>query len=70
MMRGLPYIARLGYGLLTPKNSVAGMDVAGKVEGIGKGVRRFQPPPASLSPPSPPCRLSETRDGYSRVTGS
>ena len=43
VMRGLPYIARLGYGLLTPKNSVAGMEVAGKVEGIGKDVTRFQP---------------------------
>ena len=42
VMRGLPYIARLGYGLLTPKNSVAGMEVAGKVEGIGKDVTRFQ----------------------------
>src|SRR4030095_4624139 len=41
-MRGLPYIARLGYGLLTPKNSVAGMEVAGK-GGIGKGVTRFEP---------------------------
>jgi NADPH:quinone reductase-like Zn-dependent oxidoreductase len=43
VMRGLPYIAHLGYGLLTPKNRVAGMEVAGKVEGIGKGVTRFQP---------------------------
>jgi NADPH:quinone reductase-like Zn-dependent oxidoreductase len=43
VMRGLPYIARLGYGLLTPKNSVAGMEVAGKAEGIGKDVTRFQP---------------------------
>jgi NADPH:quinone reductase-like Zn-dependent oxidoreductase len=43
VMRGLPYIARLGYGVLTPKNSVAGMEVAGTVEGIGKDVTRFQP---------------------------
>jgi NADPH:quinone reductase-like Zn-dependent oxidoreductase len=42
-MRGLPYIARLGYGLLRPKNSVAGMEVAGKVEAIEKDVTRFQP---------------------------
>ena len=43
VMRGLPYIARLGYGVLTPKNSVAGMEVAGTVEAIGKDVTRFQP---------------------------
>ena len=43
VMRGLPYIARLGYGLLTPKHCVAGMEVAGKVEGIGRNVTRFQP---------------------------
>ena len=43
VMRGLPYIARLGYGLLTPKHRVAGMEVAGKVEGIGRNVTRFQP---------------------------
>ena len=43
VMRGLPYIARLGYGLLTPKHGVAGMEVAGKVEGIGRNVTRFQP---------------------------
>ena len=43
VMRGLPYIARLGYGLLAPKHSVAGMEVAGTVEGIGSNVTRFQP---------------------------
>ena len=42
-MRGLPYIARLGYGLLTPKHSVPGMEVAGRVEAVGKSVTRFRP---------------------------
>ena len=35
-MRGLPYIARLGYGLATPRHSVAGMEVAGRVEAVGQ----------------------------------
>ena len=43
VMRGLPYIARLGYGLLTPKNSVPGMEVAGRVEAVGNNVTKFRP---------------------------
>jgi NADPH:quinone reductase-like Zn-dependent oxidoreductase len=43
VMRGLPYIARLGYGLLTPKHSVPGMEVAGRVEAVGKSVTQFRP---------------------------
>jgi NADPH:quinone reductase-like Zn-dependent oxidoreductase len=42
-MRGLPYIARLRYGLLTPKNSVPGMEVAGRVEAVGNNVTKFRP---------------------------
>jgi NADPH:quinone reductase-like Zn-dependent oxidoreductase len=43
-MRGLPYILRLmGYGLLKPKNTVAGRDLAGSVEAVGKNVKQFQP---------------------------
>jgi len=42
-MRGLPYIARIGYGLLKPKNSVPGLEVAGHVEVLGKNVKQFQP---------------------------
>jgi len=43
VMRGLPYIARLGYGLLTPKDSVPGMEVAGRVEAVGNNVTKFRP---------------------------
>jgi NADPH:quinone reductase-like Zn-dependent oxidoreductase len=43
IMSGLPYIARPVYGLLKPKNSVRGTDVAGTVEAIGNGVTRFKP---------------------------
>lgn len=43
LMTGLPYLVRLGFGLRKPKQPVLGMDVAGRVEAIGKGVTQFQP---------------------------
>jgi NADPH:quinone reductase-like Zn-dependent oxidoreductase len=43
LVRGLPYVLRLmGAGLLRPKNSVPGTDVAGHVEWVGKNVSQFQ----------------------------
>jgi NADPH:quinone reductase-like Zn-dependent oxidoreductase len=43
VVRGLPYVLRLmGAGLLRPKNSVPGTDVAGHVESVGKIVTQFQ----------------------------
>jgi NADPH:quinone reductase-like Zn-dependent oxidoreductase len=43
VVRGLPYVLRLmGAGLLKPKNSVPGTDVAGHVESVGKNVTHFQ----------------------------
>ena len=41
IMSGLPYIARPVYGLVKPKNSVRGTDVAGIIEAVGVGVTRF-----------------------------
>jgi NADPH:quinone reductase-like Zn-dependent oxidoreductase len=43
VMSGLPYLIRLmGYGLLKPKASVLGTELAGKVEAVGKNVTGFQ----------------------------
>jgi NADPH:quinone reductase-like Zn-dependent oxidoreductase len=44
LMRGLPYLVRVGGGgLRRPKTSVLGVDVAGHVEAVGKDVTEFQP---------------------------
>ncbi|MBA3236518.1 MAG: NAD(P)-dependent alcohol dehydrogenase [Chloroflexi bacterium] len=40
-LTGVPYIARLAFGLRKPRNGVGGSDVAGTIETIGKGVTRL-----------------------------
>ena len=42
-MRGVPYIGRLSFGPLKPRNPVRGRDVAGTVEAVGKNVTQSQP---------------------------
>jgi NADPH:quinone reductase-like Zn-dependent oxidoreductase len=39
---GLPYVARLRYGLPNPKHSVPGFDVAGRIEAAGRNVTQLQ----------------------------
>jgi NADPH:quinone reductase-like Zn-dependent oxidoreductase len=43
VVRGLPYIMRPATGLLKPRNTVPGEDIAGKVEAVGKNVKRLKP---------------------------
>ena len=43
MLRGKPYIARMGEGLGRPKSAVLGIDVAGTVEAVGANVTHLQP---------------------------
>jgi 2-desacetyl-2-hydroxyethyl bacteriochlorophyllide A dehydrogenase len=38
VVSGMPYFARPGYGLTRPKQTVAGLEVAGRVEAVGSGV--------------------------------
>ena len=43
-LRGKPFLVRLmGSGLLKPKHNILGVDVAGQVEAVGRGVERFRP---------------------------
>ncbi len=42
LMRAEPFLARLENGLLKPKNTRLGADVAGQVEAIGKNVTQFR----------------------------
>lgn len=43
VMRGDPYLARLALGLSRPKAKIRGTDFAGRVEAVGKDVKRFHP---------------------------
>ena len=43
-MRGKPLFMRLmGAGLLKPKNKILGVDIAGRVETVGRNVKQFHP---------------------------
>jgi NADPH:quinone reductase-like Zn-dependent oxidoreductase len=42
MIRGEPKFARLAFGLFKPRNIIPGIDIAGKVEAVGKNVKEFQ----------------------------
>jgi NADPH:quinone reductase-like Zn-dependent oxidoreductase len=43
-VRGKPFLVRLiGAGLLKPKNTILGADMAGQVEAVGRNAKQFQP---------------------------
>ncbi len=43
ILRGSPFILRLVYGLIKPKQKILGADIAGRVEAVGRNVKQFQP---------------------------
>ncbi|MEH7504401.1 NAD(P)-dependent alcohol dehydrogenase [Neobacillus drentensis] len=43
LLKGEPFLARFAFGLLKPKYSIPGGDIAGRVEAVGKDVKQFQP---------------------------
>ncbi len=44
LVTGLPFLVRImGFGLLKPRYTIAGWDVAGQVEAVGKNVQQFRP---------------------------
>jgi NADPH:quinone reductase-like Zn-dependent oxidoreductase len=43
LLRAKPFLMRfMGYGLLKPKNTILGSDIAGRVEAVGRNVKQFQ----------------------------
>jgi NADPH:quinone reductase-like Zn-dependent oxidoreductase len=42
LMRGLPYVVRLGTGIRRPKAAIPGTNVAGEVESVGENVTRLR----------------------------
>ena len=43
LLRAKPFLMRLmGFGLLKPKNTILGSDIAGRVEVVGRNVKQFQ----------------------------
>jgi NADPH:quinone reductase-like Zn-dependent oxidoreductase len=43
LMRGKPYFMRMIFGLLRPRRTGLGADLAGQVEAVGRNVTRFRP---------------------------
>ncbi|MGD6968350.1 NAD(P)-dependent alcohol dehydrogenase [Rossellomorea vietnamensis] len=42
LLKGKPFLARFAFGLLRPKYSIPGGDIAGIVEGVGRNIKSFK----------------------------
>ena len=42
-LTGTPYVARIMAGLFKPKNNILGIDMAGRIEAVGKNIKQFKP---------------------------
>jgi len=43
LLKGEPFLARFAFGLLKPKYTIPGGDIAGRIEAVGKDVKQFKP---------------------------
>jgi NADPH:quinone reductase-like Zn-dependent oxidoreductase len=43
LLRGVPYVMRLGIGLRRPRHEIPGLDIAGQVEAVGPNVEQVRP---------------------------
>jgi NADPH:quinone reductase-like Zn-dependent oxidoreductase len=43
LLRGVPYVMRLVFGLLRPRREIPGLDIAGRVDVVGGSVNQFRP---------------------------
>lgn len=43
LLKGEPFFVRFAFGLRKPKFTIAGSDIAGTVEAVGKNIKQFQP---------------------------
>jgi Alcohol dehydrogenase GroES-like domain len=42
LLRGVPYVMRLVFGLTGPRRRTPGLDIAGQVEAVGRNVKQFR----------------------------
>jgi len=56
-LRGVVFGRLLYSGLLNPKNQILGSDVAGRIEAVGRSVKRFEPGDEIWGDLSYPCRF-------------